>query len=209
MGTCDEGRGQLRGPSRQGDRRFFRRGPGGPYLHDVRFTTTLASRGGLSSPHPPPRSCTSSRDSQPFSRCEHHRTPVFKKHGFTVVTQLHPMTAGVPMTNLRMTKMLASARRGLPPKHMVTASTFAACSFGRKSDVGRADARETAVERASGDPHQCRSTGPLTADGAPPNGNAPSPKLSEGRLGNSNYYLWIAVASAWESSTAANSGLSS
>ena len=36
--------------------------------------------------------------------------PFFEKHGFTVVTQLHPMTAGVPMTNLRMTKMLASAR---------------------------------------------------------------------------------------------------
>ena len=135
--------------------------------------------------------------------------PFFEKHGFTVVTTQHPMTAGVPMTNFRMTEMLASARWGLPPTHMVTASTFAACSFGRKSDVGRADACETAVERASGDPHQCRSTGPLTADGALPCGNAPSPKLLQERLGNSNYYLWIAVASAWESSTAANSGLSS
>ncbi len=43
------------------------------------FTTTLASRGGLSSLHPPPRSSTSTRDSQPFSRFEHHRTRVFRK----------------------------------------------------------------------------------------------------------------------------------
>ena len=36
--------------------------------------------------------------------------PFFEKHGFTVVTTQHPITAGVPLTNFRMTKMLASAR---------------------------------------------------------------------------------------------------
>ena len=36
--------------------------------------------------------------------------PFFEKHGFTVTTTQHPMTAGVHMTNFRMTKVLDSAR---------------------------------------------------------------------------------------------------
>ena len=36
--------------------------------------------------------------------------PFFEKHGFAAVTTQHPMTAGVPMTNFHMTKVLASAR---------------------------------------------------------------------------------------------------
>ena len=36
--------------------------------------------------------------------------PFFEKHGFTVMTTHHPMTAGVHMTNFRMTKVLDSVR---------------------------------------------------------------------------------------------------
>ena len=36
--------------------------------------------------------------------------PFFERHGFSVVTEQHPVTAGVPMTNFRMTKVLDSAR---------------------------------------------------------------------------------------------------
>lgn len=36
--------------------------------------------------------------------------PFFEKHGFTTVTQQNPMTAGVQMTNFRMTKVLDSTR---------------------------------------------------------------------------------------------------
>ena len=79
MGPGNSGPEQLRGPSRQADRRLFRCELRRLYRHDVRFTTTLASRSCLSAPYPPSRSCTSSRDLWPCSRCEHHRTPVIRK----------------------------------------------------------------------------------------------------------------------------------